>query len=142
MIIKLIDIAICSGLYFFGGYAWHNSRRFIMPIFLVLGISYASHAWWLGLTCLPVIGIFCTGYGEKSVLWKYFNDFWTRFIWMFMAALVIAGGACATGHLHWYIYLPYCVISGFLGASLRNINEIVGDLIFGAWLSSVILFIR
>lgn len=113
-----------------------------MPCVLGFGISLFSHCWWLGFTTLPLMGILCLGYGEKSLFYKYFTDAGARGMWLFLCAVVIGLGLIITGHIAYYIYIPYCIIAGILGATLRNINEIIGDLIFGFYLSSIIIFMR
>lgn len=141
MIIKIIIPLVCAGLNAWGGYSWHNARRFIMPVIIGAAVSYFSHCWWLGLTVLPVIGVLTVGYGEKSILYKYLSDAGARGTWMFLVAMVIGFGATITGHLSWFFYIPYCVVSVIIGVTLRNINQIVGDLIFGALFATVILFV-
>ncbi len=142
IVIKLLTIVICAVLNFIGGWKWHNARRYFMPVILGASISLVSHMWWLGLTVLPVMGILSIGYGEKSILWKYLTDAGARGMWMFLSALAIGLGCVIAGHLAWFIYVPYCILAGVLGATLRNMNEIIGDLLFGAFLASIILFVR
>ncbi len=142
MWIDFIVIALCALCFFIGGKWQHNFRRYIMPVILGIGISLASHIWWLGLTTLPVIGILVMGYGPKSILYKYLSDAGARGMYMFLAAWAIGLGPVLTGHLVLYFYAPYIIIAGILGATLRNLNEIIGDLLFGSFLSSIIIFIK
>lgn len=137
-VIDAIIVMTCAVFFFWGGYAQHNFRRFYMPPLIALGLSLTSHIWWVGITSLPLIGVMTIGYGEKSILYKYLTDEVARAVWMSLAAIIIGLGAFLTGHLAWYFYFPYILWAGFLGATLRNLNQILGDLIFGAYLSSII----
>ncbi len=140
--VDFLVIILCAVLFFVGGKWWHDARRFILPPILGLGISIVSHTWWLGLTTLPLIGILCLGYGPNSPLFKILGDAGARGMYMFLSAWVIGLGPVLTGHLELYYYAPYIIIAGILGATLRNLNEIIGDLLFGAYLSAIILLVR
>lgn len=136
----LIDI-ICAFLNFLGGAYQHNYRRYVMPVVLGGGISLSS-VWWLGLTTLPVMGILSIGYGDNSALRRFLGNAGARGMWLFLVAIGIGFGPWLTGHLHWYFYVPYFLIAGVLGATLRNINQIIGDLIEGAFLALIIFIIN
>lgn len=140
--IEVLIIILSAILNFIGGWKWHNARRYIMPVVIGIGVSIVSQVYWLGLTVLPTMGTLSIGYGEKSILYKYLSDFWCRATWMLMQSILFGAGCLIFNHLSWYVYIPYCIISLVLGGLLRNINEIIGDLIFGVCLSSFILFVR
>lgn len=141
MIIKLFVMSVCAGLNWYGGYRWHNARRFIMPTGIAAFVSFSIHSWW-GLTCLMAIAPLCVGYGEKSILWKYFNDAWGRFIWMVLVSTSFCLGLILLHHLNIFIGLGYIIGNGILGMTLRKYNQIIGDVIFGLGLSSFILFLK
>ncbi len=132
--IKFFLDAICGALNAWGGYSWHNARRFIMPCVIALGISLASGVWWLGLTSLPVMGTLCLGY--------FGGKFWGRGLWLALQAAVLGLGPLVLGHLAWWLYAPYLVGALLLAGFLYNLEQIVGDLIFGAWLGAVILAVH
>ena len=139
---KLVVMAICSALFWLGGFCWLPARRFIMPV-IICGTSLFLSQWCLyNLFQLIVIAIFCLGYGEKSPLRHCFGDAWARFVWMFLSSLCLSLPLLLTNHLYWFIFPIYIGICGTLGITLRNINQIIGDLIFGASLASIILLIH
>lgn len=131
----------CGGLNLLGGLAYHNSRRFIMPILIAIIVSINVHIWWIGATCLLASPCLCIGYGEKSFLWKYFNDFWGRFIWMVLVSLGFTLGLMVLHHLAVWIGIVYIIGNGILGSTLRKINEIISESLFGITLASFILFV-
>lgn len=140
--IKLVIMAICGGLNVWGGYSWHNARRFIMPLVISLTVSLATHTWWVGLPCLLAIAPLCTGYGEKSFFWKYFNDAWGRFLWASIVSLSFCLGLIVTNHLALYIALIYIIGNGILQMTLRKYNQLLTDALFGVSFCSFILFLR
>lgn len=133
---------ICAGLNIIGGYSWHNARRFIMPVILTVAVSLIVHSWWTGLPCLLGIAPLCIGYGEKSLLWKYFNDAWGRFVWMILVGIALGLGLVISHHLSIWVAVIYVIGNGILGITLRKLNQFFSDAIFGIGLSSFILFVR
>ena len=134
LILKLIIDFFCGLLNLVGGYCFLPARRFIMPTILALGISISSHTWWLGLLSLPVMGTLCLGY--KNGKWL------KRGLWLALQAFVIGIGAFLVGHIAFYLYLPYVVGAFVLGATLYNIDQIIGDFIFGSWLGIIVLLVH
>lgn len=139
---KLATIALMATLNWIGGSFWHNARRYIMPVIYAAMVSVATMVWWVGITTLPTIGLLTIGYGEKSPLRHVFGDAWARFVWMALACLGFSLGPILTGHLLWWLVFPYAIGAGTLGITLRNIPEVVGDLLFGAWFGSILIFIH
>ncbi len=139
--IKLVIMAVCSGLYLWGGQGFLPARRFIMPTILAISISFFTHCWWLGLTTLPCIGGLCLGYGEKSVLKHIVGDAWGRFVWMALGSLTIALGLVISHHLPWWQAFLYVLTNAFLCLLLRQLDVFVCDPIFGGGLSSILLWI-
>lgn len=140
--LKLLIIAACAGLKLVGELWWHNAQRYILPVLLGLSISYFSHVWWLGFTTLPMIGILVLGYGDKSPLKHGLGDASARGMWLFLVTVMAGLGPFLTHHLAWYFYIPYCLIAGILGATLRNIWNVIGSLICGAWIGFIIFWIH
>lgn len=132
--IKILTDLACGALNAWGGWKWHNARRFLMPSLLALTISFALHSWWLGLLVLPVIGSLCLGY-------FHFGNF-GRGLWLFLQSVIIGLGLFLTGHLSWYFYLSYTVVSGVLGGSLVNLWQPLGDAIEGCWLGIILFMIK
>ncbi len=140
--IKLIIDAICAALNLIGGYSWHNARRYIMPVVIAGALSWFTGVWWLGLTVLPTMGLLSIGYGENSLFGKIFGVAWARFVWMLLCCVGFSLGALLTGHLVLFFFVSYILGAGIIGITLRNLNEIVGDIIFGAWFGSIVYLVR
>lgn len=151
-------MAICAGLNAWGGYSWHNARRFIMPVVIAVAVSIILNTWWegtlsipflsitlktkfIGFPCLLAISPLCAGYGEKSLIWKYFNDAWGRFAWMITVSIAFCLGLIFLNHLNVFIALGYIIGNGIIGMTLRKYNQILTDALFGVTLSSFIFFI-
>jgi hypothetical protein len=137
---KISIILICMGLNVWGGQLNHNMRRFVMPLVLALSSIWFAHTFW-ALTMLAACGTLCLGYGEKSPLRHIFGDAWARFVWMTLTAIAFSAGLFITGHLHVYFMVPYVLIAGVLGITIRLINDLIGDSIFGAWFASIVFLI-
>lgn len=135
ILVKLAIDAICGVLNSLGGFHFLWMRRYIMPFVLAIAASIQLHILWIGLVVLPVIGTLCLGYFGKG---SHFG----RGLWLFLQSLVIGIGLLLTGHIYWYFFLPYIVISGVLGGSLVNLFQPIGDFIEGFWLGSIILLIH
>lgn len=142
MIISQILVVIgCGALNSWGGYSWHNARRYLMPILLggesgLLAWEKKKQDWWVGLLILPVIGTLCLGY-------KNFGDGnFSRACWLFVQALVIGLGLTITGHLFWGVYLGYIVGAGILGGLYKDWWQPLGDFLAGCYLGLIILFMR
>src|SRR5258708_5327441 len=106
--IKILIDLICGSLSSWGGYSWHNARRFFMPILLALTFGFVTHIWWIGISVLPVIGTLCLGYffrGNQGLQWL------GRGLWLALQALVLAFVTCITGHLAWFFYVPYVLVA-------------------------------
>lgn len=140
--IQLTVIALCAGLKFIGEAFWHNAQRFIMPLVLAAGISYCSHTWWLGLGALLVIADITQGYGPKSWLYKWLGDAGARGMWLFMAAVLIGIVPCLTHHLMPFIYVLWAIGAGILGATTRNLWNVIIAPITGAWLGLIVFMVR
>lgn len=55
-----------------------------------------------------------------------------------MAALCLSVGLLATGHLHWYFFLPYLAVNFTLENALKNVNQKIGDPVIGAGFSAIV----
>lgn len=135
--IKLSIIAICAVCKWIGEVSWHNAQRFILPVILGIGISLVTHTWWLGLTTLPSIGAICLGYRTFNL-----GDAGDRGMWLFLIAVILGAGPLLTGHIYWFLYVPWCVICGVWGSTTRNLWNAIIAPISGALLGSIIFLVK
>lgn len=131
---KIAIMMVCGILFSLGGYHWLFCRRFIMPSLLALTFGFLTHSYLCGVYVLPVIGTLCLGY--------FGSRFWGRGLWLGLQAIVIGVGVTISGHLSWWIYLPYCLGAVVLAGSLYDLEQIIGDLIFGCWLATMIFLLH
>lgn len=137
---QIIIVLACSALFWWGGFSWHNARRFILPVVISSSLAFFSHSWW-GLTALASIGVFCLGYGEKSPMRHIFGNGWGRGAWGLLAAIALSVGLFLTGHIHWYFFVPYLALNFTLENALKNINQLIGDPIIGAGFASILFIV-
>lgn len=133
--IQVITIILSGALNSLGGYHYLFCRRYIMPVIIAITISILTHIWWCGLMVLPVIGTLCLGY-------DFGRGFLGRGLWLALQAFVIGIGVCVTHHLAWYFFVPYVIIAFLLEGSLYSLFQIIGDIVFGCWLSIIVFFVR
>lgn len=136
---KIIVDILCGVLNAIGGYCWHNARRYIMPVLLggevgLIAWQNKKKDWWAGLLVIPVIGTLCLGYFSGAN--------WGRGLWLFLQAFVIGIGLTITGHLLFYIFIPYAIGAGILGGIYKNWQQILGDFIAGTYLGLIVFFVR
>lgn len=139
--LRLTVMAICGGLFAWGGFSWHNARRFIMPLVLTLTCLYITRDLW-SLAMLTSSAAFCIGYGDKSIFRRIFGNGWGRGAWGFLAATCLSLPLFLTHHLSILFFFPYLILCFTLENALKNINQIIGDLIIGASFASLILFVH
>ena len=132
--VKLIIDLACGALFAWGGFDFLAARRYIMPCVIAIYLSIVCHIYWLGLTVLPVCGTLCLGYSGTKGGYRGF--------WLFLQSFVIGLGLFLTGHLSWYFYLPYVIISGILGSTLFDVFQILSDSIFGCWLGMIVFIVH
>lgn len=134
--VKLAIISLCMALKLIGELWWHNAQRYIMPIIITAGIFYITHSWW-SFTSLSMIGALVMGYKTYGS-----KDSVARALWLFVICVVAWLGQVITGHLTWFIYVPYIIGAGWAGTLTRNINNLIGAPINGFWIGLPILFIH
>ena len=134
LIAKLIIDGISGILNALGGYHWLFCRRFIMPCVIALGVSIGSGIWWLGFTVLPVMGTMCLAY--------FGGKFWGRGLWLALQATVIGAGSLVLGHLAWWFYVPYIGGALLLAGFLYDLEQLIGDFIYGFWLAVIIFLVH
>lgn len=116
---------------------WHNAQRYILPLLYSIGVSYLAHCWWLGLTTLPMIAPLDLGYKRYGQ-----NDRVARALWLFVITVTAGLVPTILGYESWWAYVPICVVSGFIGTGVRNINNIIGAPLNGLTISFHIWFIH
>lgn len=141
IILKLIVMAVCAGLFFIGGWKWHNARRFIMPVVLVVSTAlFIHHA--IALTMLVSMGFLTIGYGDNAPLRHCFGNGWGRGIWGLLVALSLSVGLFVSGHIVWYFLIPYLAVNFTFENALKDIPQCIGDPIIGLGFSSIILLVH
>ena len=105
-----------------------------MPVIIGISVSVVTQVWWAGLMALPVMGTLCIGYHDGKWL--------VRGLWMGLQAFVIGLGLFLTHFLVWYLFIPYVLVSAILGGTLYNIDQFIGDFIFGSYLGSIIFLLH
>jgi hypothetical protein len=128
-----IDLA-CGVLGAWGGGGFLAARRFIMPCVLGVAISFFTHTWWAGLLILPMMGTLCLGYANTG--------HWWRGMWAFIQAVVAGIGLTWTHHLAWWLFAPYCVLSGVLGGLYVNWEQWFGDICLYGYLGSIVFLVH
>jgi hypothetical protein len=98
-----------------------------MPVILGVISSISCHSWWVGVLCLPACGTLCLGY--------FSGENWGRALWLFVQAIALGLGLTLFHFLSWWLFIPYCVLSGVLGGIYKNWYQPVGDFITGFYLS-------
>ncbi len=140
--IKLLVMAVCAALFWWGGYSWKPARRFIMPcaltLFAVLYLKFSL----VPVSMLSCIGIFCLGYGEKSPLRHCFGNGWGRGVWGLLGGLCLSLGLFLSGNLYWYLLLPYLALNFILENALKDIPQVIGDPIIGGGFACIVLLIH
>ena len=139
---KIIIDLICGILNALGGYHWLFCRRYIMPFVIsvetcLIEWQKKDKQWWEGLLILPVMGTLCLGYFFKKE-----NNAWGRCLWFTLQALVIGTGCLLTGHIVWYFYIGYIIGSVVLGYIYKDWQQIIGDIVTGCYLGSIIFLIK
>lgn len=137
LIVKLIVISLCAGCKLIGELWWHNAQRFIMPVIIAIGVSIVTHTWWLGATCLPMIGVICLGYKDYGP-----SNGLDRGAWMAVICAVAGLGSLIAGHLAWYYYFPYFVLGGAWGSVTRNWWNVIIAPISGFIIGSIIFLVH
>jgi hypothetical protein len=141
IIVKIIVIIIAAALYWWGGYSWHNARRFILPLLLAGASCWFSHSFW-AITMIVSSPILTIGYGDKSILKHIFGDAWARFVYLSLSALFLSAWMIFALHTNILLILGYIGLCGTLGITLRKINDLIGDFLFGIALALIVFIVR
>lgn len=139
--LKILVVIISGVLFAWGGYNWHNARRFILPCLLSAMALLLSHSLW-SLTMLSCMGAFCLGYGDKSPLRHALGNAWGRSFWGLLAATCLSLPLFLTHHLAVVFFVAYLALSFTLENALKNIGQLIGDCIIGAAFGSIVFLIH
>jgi len=131
LLIKLLIDLSCGALNAWGGYSWHNARRYLMPLLLAISASVITHVWWVGFMLLPAMGTLCIGYSKDGNF--------GRALWIGLQCFVLGLGLFFTHHLAWYFYAPYVIFGCVLGGMYRNWQQVLGDIVTGCWFGAIVL---
>ena len=118
-VVKILLVVVCAVLYRLGGWFEKKIRRFLMPVFYILGCSLiglwkGTFSWWILLSLPMLIGSLCLGYGSP--------DFWEKVIrrLIYGAALGISFFPFAFVYGTWVLFAFHLVLcmasSAFFGA--------------------------
>lgn len=153
--IKLLIMVLCGALMSWGGYSWKPARRFILPCLLTTSALFLTHQCWC-LCMLCSILALSFGYGDNSALRHIFGPSWARSVYGLLAAICLSLPLFLTHHLGlpFEVHLVsvsvdalislciYLSLNFTLENALKNINQVTGDLIIGAGLSSIVLLVH
>jgi hypothetical protein len=132
--LKLLADLGCGALNAWGGYSWHNARRYLMPLLIAISVSIITHVWWSGFMVLPTMGTLCIGYSKDGNF--------GRALWIGLQCTVFGLGLAITNHFTIWLYLPYIIGGCILGGLYRNWNQIIGDLATGFYISLFIFLVH
>ena len=141
MIIQIACIVLSAVLFAWGGYSQKWLRRFVLPLILTAAMFYLSHSWYSLFSLLSVVAL-SMGYGDNSIFRHVFGNGWGRGVWGLLVGLCLSLGLFLSGHIYWYFLVPYLILSFTLENALKNINQIIGDLIIGAAFAVIVFMIH
>lgn len=139
--LKIFIMTICGVLFWWGGFNWLPARRFIIPALICATIGFLLHSI-ICLTSLVAIAALCLGYSDKSLLGGIFGNVIGRGLWGLLCAIGISLGLFVTGHISWFFWLPYLILNFCGEAFLNNLDQWIGDPIFGMALGSIVFIIK
>lgn len=140
--VKILITLICSALFWWGGFNYHNARRFIMPLILTASCFILTHFCLLALTQSVSIGALCLGYGDKSPLRHVFGDGWGRGIWGLIVGACLSLALFLSGSLAWYFFAFYLALNFTLENALKKLPQSIGDPVIGAGFASIVFLIH
>ena len=140
--LKALTVAVFQGLFWWGGYNFKASRRFIAPFVLSVACAIILRLWYVIPLMCPAMLVFSLGYGDNSRFRHIFGDGWGRSVWGLLGALALSLGLFLTGHLAWYFFLPYLVLNFILENALKNLKQWLGDPIIGVGFGCIVFLIK
>ena len=84
-----------------------------MPSLLASSCLWFAHSWF-ALTIILSMGTLVLGYKDFG------EGNFARAVWLGIQALVIALRLTITGHIDWFIYIPYIIGAAVLAGILNN----------------------
>lgn len=141
ILLKFAVMAICSALFWLGGYSWKPARRFILPTILTATALLFTHSWWC-LLMLSSMATFSLGYGDNSIFRKIFGNGWGRGVYGLLSAICLSLILLLTHHIGVWFFVGYLALNFSLENALKNIPQKIGDPIIGAGFASIIFLIH
>ena len=132
MILKIALLIICAVLNWWGGYSWHNARRFIMSSLIAGYCAWQIATWW---TFFPIVIPFmlCLSLQDDN-----------RGLWCFLCAVSASSFLFFFGHIHLIAWIAYCLGNGLIGWVVNDklkLNQFWNDVIEGPGLALVIFLL-
>ena len=135
--VQLIVLSSCAVCKLIGETIQHNFQRFIMPVILAVGICIVLHSLWLGFLVLPMIAPLCMGYKDYGP-----SDGFARAFWLLLICVAAGLGLALTGHLSWWLYVPYCILGAVWGGVTRSWLNLIIAPFSGALIGSIIFLVH
>lgn len=139
--IKILIMASCAALFWWGGFCFLPARRFILPSILAVFCAFYLHSLW-ALTMLSCMGTYCLGYGDKSPLRHCFGNGWGRGVWGLLSAICLSLALFLTHHLSIWFFVPYLALNFTLENALKDINQKIGDPLIGLGFSCIVFLVK
>jgi hypothetical protein len=135
--VQLIVLSSCAACKLIGELFYHNAQRFIMPIILAIGICIVLHSFYLGFLVLPMIAPLCMGYNDYGP-----SDGFDRAVWLLLICVAAGIGLALTGHLSWWLYVPWCILGAVWGGVTRMWWNVIIAPISGAYIGLLIFLVH
>lgn len=140
-ILKIITFLSCGGLMAWGGYNFKVARRFIMPSILAVAVCILTHSFW-PLLMISAMATLSLGYGDDAVLSHVFGHSWGRSVYGLLVAMSLSLPLLLTHHIGVVFFALYLAQGFTLENALKNLNQIIGDIIIGCGFGSLVFFVR
>ena len=134
--IQLLTIIVCAGCFAKGGYNDHNFRRFYMPILLAGACFWLIYSW-QAILILVMIPFLTMKDDDQGLLGTY-----TKCLYGFLACLGASLGLFLTHHIELQWFILYLLPSTVIYYFVKDMKQILGDCIFGAWIGILVLLIK
>ena len=134
--IQAITIIACSCFGAWGGYNYHNARRYFMPMALAIGCFLITHAWqsvFVLASCLPLT----LKDDDEGFLGTYQKCFYGL-----SSCLAATLGLFLTHYLGVIPFTVYLIISSFAYWAIKDWYQVGGDLVFFAFFGSIVCFVH
>jgi len=143
MIIKIATIAICAGLWLWGGLSFKQARVSILPFILGVVCAWLSQTWWIFFAVFAGLQTARLGYGEDSPLYRFLGAWLARGVYCLIVAGSCAVGVVIAQKVLILMLIPYLVLNFAAGALLckKEAPIWIIDPIIGACIASIVLLL-